>query len=77
MKSQIIYLKSQSILISKRRNNLYKKLSLDKRQIIINDFGAGSKKMNHSRKVCDILKNSSSRGKTADYLYKLSSLSST
>ena len=29
--------------------------------------------MNHSRKVCDIFKNSSSKGKTADYLYKLSS----
>ena len=57
----------------KTRNNLYKKLSLDKRQIKINDFGAGSKKMNHSRKVCDIFKNSSSKGKTADYLYKLSS----
>ena len=69
------YLSQKSINsdFKKRRNNLYKKLSLDKRQIIINDFGAGSKKMNHSRKVCDIFKNSSSRGKTADYLYKLSS----
>ena len=39
------YLSQKSINsdFKKRRNNLYKKLSLDKRQIIINDFGADSK----------------------------------
>ena len=55
------------------RNKLYQTLLLDKRIVKINDFGAGSKKMDKSRRVCDIFKNSSSKGKTANYLYKLSS----
>lgn len=54
------------------RKVFYKRYLEDKTQITISDFGAGSKKMENIRRVCDIFKNSSSKGKTADCLYKLS-----
>ena len=42
--SDYVSQKSINSDFKKRRNDLYKKLSLDKRQIKINDFGTGSKK---------------------------------
>ena len=55
-----------------QRKAFYKKYLEDKTEISITDIGAGSKKMENKRKICDIFKNSSSKGKTADFLYKLS-----
>ncbi len=54
------------------RKRLIQVLKNDYERIEINDFGAGSKKMNQIRKVKDIFKNSSSRGKFGSLLYRLS-----
>lgn len=47
------------------------RLRKDTRSIEIDDHGAGSKKMGKSRKVRSILKNSSSKGKYGQLLYKI------
>lgn len=52
--------------------NFYKELSKNDDLIDFTDFGAGSKKMNKFRKVKNILKNSSSKGKYAKLLFKVS-----
>jgi len=52
--------------------NYYKELSKSDDLIEFTDFGAGSKKMNNFRKVKNVLKNSSSKGKYAKLLFKIS-----
>lgn len=52
-------------------NELFRKLRSDKRTVDIQDFGAGSKKLGSARKVSDIFRMSSSRGKHGELLYRL------
>lgn len=52
-------------------SNLYKSLQQNKTSITIEDFGVGSKKMNNQRKVAQLLKTSSSKGKFGKLLYQL------
>lgn len=54
-----------------QRKKLFKKLKTSKKTIIIEDFGAGSKKLSHQRKVKDIFKIGSSKGKYGLLLYRL------
>lgn len=56
-----------------KRKILFKILKNNPLILEINDFGAGSKKLGYKRKVSDIFKTSSSRGKYSLLLYKLSS----
>ena len=53
-------------------NNLFNKLRKDNREIEIEDFGAGSKKLGSKRKISSIFKMSSSKGKYGELLYRLS-----
>ncbi len=55
-----------------KRELLFSELKKSTEIITIQDFGAGSKKMSNQRKVNAIFKNSSSKGKYADLLYRLS-----
>ena len=55
-----------------RLNALFKKLKNNHQEIEIQDFGAGSKKLGSKRKVSDIFKMSSSKGKYGELLYRLS-----
>lgn len=52
-------------------NELFQKLRRDHRTVEIQDFGAGSKKMGSTRKVSDIFRMGSSRGKHGELLYRL------
>jgi predicted O-methyltransferase YrrM len=56
----------------KKRNLVYSTLIHSSKVISIQDFGAGSKKMGNKRLVSSIFKNSSSKGKYADLLYRIS-----
>jgi predicted O-methyltransferase YrrM len=51
--------------------NLYKTIRNSTKIITIEDFGVGSKKMNKQRKVSNLLKTSSSKGKFGTLLYQL------
>ena len=51
--------------------NLYKTIRNSTEIITIEDFGVGSKKMNKQRKVSNLLKTSSSKGKFGTLLYQL------
>lgn len=55
-----------------KRNLLFSELRESTELISVQDFGAGSKKMGCQRKVSSIYKNSSSTGKYADLLYRIS-----
>jgi predicted O-methyltransferase YrrM len=55
-----------------KRNELYNQLLTSKQKILVNDQGSGSKKLNKQRKVSEIFKFSSSKGKYADLLFKIS-----
>jgi predicted O-methyltransferase YrrM len=55
-----------------QRKLLFSDLRKSTEIISVQDFGAGSKKMSNQRKVSSIFKNSSSKGKYADLLYKIS-----
>jgi len=52
-------------------NRLFQTLKSDQREIEIEDFGAGSKKLGSSRKITSIFKMSSSKGKYGELLYRL------
>ena len=52
-------------------NSLINTLNKDKKQIEIEDFGAGSKKLGNQRSINLILKTSSSKGKYGDFLYRI------
>lgn len=54
------------------RKTVYKRYLSSKKTILVSDFGAGSKKMGSIRKISNIFKTSSSQGKYADLIYKLS-----
>lgn len=56
--------------IEKKR--YFKGLKNDRRTMTIEDHGAGSKYLSNRRKVSDIFKTSSSRGKYGDLLFKIS-----
>lgn len=56
----------------KMLNNLFTSLRNDSSEIEIEDFGAGSRKMGTKRKVSQIFRNSSSKGKYGEFLYRLS-----
>lgn len=59
--------------VDKQKILYFNKLnSLNNRSITITDHGAGSKRMNNTRRVKDIFKNSSSKGKYGKLLYQLS-----
>jgi predicted O-methyltransferase YrrM len=55
----------------KRLKALFEKLKNSTQKIEIQDFGAGSKKLGSKRKVTDIFKMSSSKGKYGELLYRL------
>jgi predicted O-methyltransferase YrrM len=55
-----------------KRDLLFSDIKYSNEIISVEDFGAGSKKMGKQRKVSSIFKNSSSKGKYADLLYRLS-----
>ena len=55
----------------KKLNILFAELRNDFTEIEIKDFGAGSRKMGSTRKVSQIFRNSSSRGKYGEFLYRL------
>ncbi|NVK64322.1 MAG: class I SAM-dependent methyltransferase [Flavobacteriales bacterium] len=50
----------------------FRALARDQREIEIQDFGAGSKKLGNTRKISLIFRMSSSRGKYGELLYRLS-----
>lgn len=50
----------------------FQKLAQDQREIEIQDFGAGSKKLGNKRKISQIFKMSSSKGKYGELLYRMS-----
>ena len=52
-------------------SSLFKQLKSDTREIEIQDFGAGSKKLSNKRKISSIYTTSSSKGKYGELLYKL------
>lgn len=54
-----------------QRKKLFKKLKTEEKTIIIEDFGAGSKVLTNNRKIKDIFKIGSSKGKYGILLYKL------
>jgi predicted O-methyltransferase YrrM len=54
-----------------KRKLISKSLKKNEQSIIIQDFGAGSKKMNSERTVRKIFTYSSSKGKYADLLYRI------
>ena len=54
------------------REKLFKSLKTDNRTITIEDFGVGSKKLSNERRISQIFKTSSSKGKYGDLLYQLS-----
>lgn len=53
-------------------NDLFGRLKNSTQEIEIQDFGAGSKKLGSKRKVSEIFKMSSSKGKYGELLYRLS-----
>lgn len=55
----------------KSLESLFSKLENDKSTIEIADFGAGSKKLTHTRSIESIFKTSSSKGKYGQLLYQL------
>ncbi len=56
-----------------KRNDLYSKLSSSKKLISVADFGVGSKKLSNSREIKSLFKVSSTKGKYADLLFRISS----
>ncbi|MEY3237305.1 MAG: hypothetical protein RI883_1406 [Bacteroidota bacterium] len=56
----------------KGREELFKSLKTDHRTITIEDFGVGSKKLSNQRRISQIFRTSSSKGKYGDLLYQLS-----
>jgi len=54
------------------RNELYSTLKNSKHEITINDQGSGSKRLKKKRNISEIFRYSSSNGKYADLLYKIS-----
>ncbi|TNF49198.1 MAG: methyltransferase domain-containing protein [Bacteroidetes bacterium] len=58
--------------VLKDRKSFYDSISTDDRKIQIEDHGVGSHCLGRQRKIKDIFKTSSSRGKYGDLLYKLS-----
>jgi predicted O-methyltransferase YrrM len=54
------------------QKKLFKNLKSDKTIINVNDFGAGSKKLNDQRSISSIFSNSSSKGKYGKLLYSIS-----
>lgn len=54
-----------------KRKQLYSSLSTDNRTIKIQDFGVGSKRLTNERKISQILRTSSSKGKFGDLLFRL------
>lgn len=54
-----------------QRNKLFQQLSADKTVIHVKDHGAGSRKMNNERSIQQLFRNSSSKGKYGELLYKL------
>lgn len=54
-----------------KRKTLFKELKSNYSTIQIEDFGAGSKYLGNERKISQIFKTSSSKGKYGDLLYKL------
>ena len=54
------------------QKKLFKILKSDKTIINVNDFGAGSKKLNNQRSVSSIFLNSSSKGRYGKLLYSIS-----
>ena len=57
---------------SLKRDLLYTQLTQSNELITIQDFGAGSKKLGNKRMVKSVFKHSSSKGKYADLLYRIS-----
>lgn len=57
---------------SAKRDSLFSELKYSNEIITVQDFGAGSKKMGKQRGIPSIFKNSSSKGKYADLLYRIS-----
>ncbi len=55
-----------------QRAKLFSQLSNDNSSIQVKDYGAGSRKLNNERSVLQLFRNSSSRGKYGDLLYRLS-----
>lgn len=55
----------------KKRKTLFKELKSNNSTIHIEDFGAGSKYLGNERKISQIFKTSSSKGKYGDLLFKL------
>lgn len=53
-------------------SSTFKKLASDRREIEIEDFGAGSKKLGNKRKIAQIFRMSSSKGTYGELLYRLS-----
>lgn len=58
--------------VLKDRKSFYNLISSDDKKIQIEDHGAGSHRLGSQRKIKDIFRTSSSRGKFGDLLYKLS-----
>jgi predicted O-methyltransferase YrrM len=56
---------------NQKRKDLFKQLKSDNSTIHIKDFGAGSKYLGNERKISQIFKTSSSKGKYGDLLFKL------
>lgn len=52
-------------------NELFQTLQSNSKEISIQDFGAGSKKLGNTRKISSIFKTSSSKGKYGELLYRL------
>lgn len=59
------------LLDQKRIKKYQNKLNSDETLITIQDFGAGSKRLSNQRRIKDIYKNSSSKGKYSSLLYRL------
>lgn len=56
-----------------KRNELFSKLKESKESISVADFGVGSKKLTNSREIKSLFKVSSTKGKYADLLFRISS----
>jgi predicted O-methyltransferase YrrM len=56
-----------------KRNDLFSKLKDSEESISVTDFGVGSKKLTNSREIKALFKISSTKGKYADLLFRISS----